>query len=126
VSRSIFIYLPNHVKHFPETPAFIRVCGGILFFIYFWISHCLHQTVIDYKSLCRVNTQLFTRKHLIVYTNSQAIEKKHLTKAPCKHFVNNRKHSPTLRILSQNTLLGRAFALNSLFFKVFMQRNLVV
>jgi len=65
----------------------MRVCGGILFLIYFWISHCLHQTVIDCKSLCRVNTQLFTRKHLIVYTNSQAIENKHLAEAPRKHLI---------------------------------------
>ena len=51
MSKSIFIYLPSHVKQIPEFPANIRVCGGILFLIYFWIFPCLHQTVKDYHGI---------------------------------------------------------------------------
>ena len=94
MSKTIFIYLPNHLKQIPETLVFIRVCGGILFLIYFWIFFFLRQTVMNFHGFERsprqvgpVNTQLFTRKLLIVYRNSQTIENKHITKAPCKHSI---------------------------------------
>ena len=70
------------------------VCGGILFLIYFWIFFFLRQTVMNFHGFERsprqvgsVNTQLFTRKLLIVYRNSQAIENKRITKAPRKHSI---------------------------------------
>ena len=92
MSKTIFIYLPSHVKQIPENPVFISVCGGILFLIYFWIFFFLRQTVMNFhgferspRQSGRVNIQLFTRKLLIVYRNSQAAENKRITKAPRKH-----------------------------------------
>jgi len=32
LSKTIFIYLPHHLKHFPENPANIRVCGAFIYF----------------------------------------------------------------------------------------------